>query len=130
MKSIQAIPKTNHRLTSKITHPRKLHNDERVSLKMSAKERKLPRVRKEVRQRVRSYCCHCDDETGIETPYICTECKHSRCLAISFLRWVRFSVHQTLALEEGFLLSIEVFVDSRIISLSIQAASSMVCEVL
>ena len=73
------------------TLPRKWHKDNDVPLAVSAKDVKPHYVKRKVRQRVRSYCCHCDEETGrsgvdkkagaygTESVDICSTCQHPRC---------------------------------------------------
>ena len=72
-------------------YSRKLHKDNKVALEIFTKEEKPNYVRKEVRQRVRRYCCRCDKETGrsgtdekagayeTESADICSSCDHRSC---------------------------------------------------
>jgi hypothetical protein len=42
-------------------------------------------VEKDIRQRVRNYCCQCRSETGVDGHLGCTQCLHSRTFCVDCL---------------------------------------------
>ena len=77
--------------------PMKSYKAATIAVEPSTKEGKPHYVKKEVRQRIRSYCCQCEEETGrswivkesgaygTEITEVCLTCCHRRCLYCLFV---------------------------------------------